>query len=654
MKREHTYQAGFLLSALLWLSTAFSANAQWDTIYLHSTDGMDTAITTQMQWLLDRKQAYDWERMAQLPSDAPQLYRFPQNQVRFAQEQQYWGRFCLCNTHPSDSMKVVIHSKVNYRTLLWQLRPGQPPLRQQTGYAYSKKDIALPEYSDVLPIRLPPHSCSRIIGGWYWRDYRFSVDSTKQTSIRLRSELQQANHHNERVWGRKDYMMTIVTVSILAFLSVFMGLQYWQFGDKAYGAYALYALSFCIYYLFHRNYWFEFPFAYLRPWREYLEPCLTMLIALSYVYFYQHFLFINPQNHPRIWKALRVAKVYILAVFVTLPVLWLLLPFPLAGKVAITARDFFFLIALYLVILVYSINSRLARIFLFGTLALVFFSLVMVFTDSIRPVIASLGWHLPKPELKYLSSTQSGILLESIIFALALSYRNRQVFEQKERAERQLQLSEDRLQRAQLSPHFIYNALNAIKYLLQQSKLAEASSYLSKFANLLRHVLAYLEQPRITLSEELKLSRQYLDVESLRFSGAFNYQIRLAPDIEPHKIAVPTLLLQPLLENAVIHGLMPKNDGNRQLHLQIRRSAHILTITIADNGIGRAAANQGSKLRERPSLGLALTRRRLQQWDTGSSLEVIDLKNKLGKASGTRLIIQLPLTTKDEYHSGNH
>lgn len=643
-----------LLTGLLSLLTAGTAKSQWDTIYLHSTDGLDTAITSRMQWLIDENPELDWQGVAALPAEAPQLFRFPQERVKFAQETTYWGRFCLCNTHPTDTLQLTISSKVGYRTLLWQLNSVHGAVQGHTGYAYSKSDLTLPEYADVLPLRLSPQSCSPIVGQWYWRDYKFSDDSTSLTSVRLRSELQKANHHNEEIWGRKDYMMTTVTVSVLAFLAIFMGLQYWQFHDRASGAYALYALSFCIYYLLHRNYWFEFPFAYLRPWREYLEPYLTMTIALSYLYFYQHFLFITPKSYPRIWRALRWSKIYILAVCISLPLFWLLLPIPLAGKIAVTARDLFLVGAVYLIFVALRINSRLARIFILGSLSLVFFTLIMVFTDSVRPLLTYFGWHVSKPELPYLSSTQSGILLESVIFALALSYRNRLVFEQKERAERQLQVSEDRLQRAQLSPHFIYNALNAIKYLLQRGKLAEATSYLSKFSNLLRHVLTYLEQPRIPLSKELELNQQYLAVESLRFSGAFNYQIQPDPDIQTDEIAVPTLLLQPLLENAVLHGLMPKKDGNRQLHLQIQRSSHILTVTIADNGIGRAAASHSNKFRDRPSLGLALTRRRLQQWGPESSVSVIDHKDEAGNASGTSVIIQLPIIEKNENYRSNH
>jgi hypothetical protein len=635
------YRYSFLLMGLLSLLTVYSAKAQWDTIYLHSTDGLDTAITSRIQWLVDSNKNYDWKRVVKLPEDAPQLFQFSKDQVKFAQEQQYWGRFCLCNTHRRDTLSLIIHYKVNYRTLLWQLRPDRPPLQQQTGYAYSKHNIALPKYSDALPIRLPPQRCSRILGKWYWRDYKFSDDSTSLTSIRLRSELQQTNHHNERIWGRKDYTMTIITVSILAFLAIFMGLQYWQFKDRASGAYALYALSFCLYYLLHRNYWFEFPFAYLRPWREYLEPCFTMLIALCYLYFYQHFLFITPRAYPRIWRALRWAKIYILAIFVALPFLWLLLPLPVAGKVAITARDLFIVGGLYLVFLAFKIKTRLARIFILGTFSLVFFVLVMVFTDSIRPLLMYFDWYLPKPELPYLSSTQSGILLESIIFALALSYRNRLVFEQKERAARQLQISRDRLQRAQLSPHFLYNALNSIKYLLQQRQEVKATKYLLKFASLLQYVLTNLERPLVPLSKEVELSRQYLAVESLRFSGSFDYLIEVDPSLPQAQIQIPPLLLQPLLENAIIHGLMPKKESKRQLHLRIRRSAHILVITIVDNGIGRAAAQQEKRLRDRPSLGLDLTRRRLRQWDSKSSIAVIDLKDENGNASGTQIDIQL-------------
>jgi LytS/YehU family sensor histidine kinase len=210
------------------------------------------------------------------------------------------------------------------------------------------------------------------------------------------------------------------------------------------------------------------------------------------------------------------------------------------------------------------------------------------------------------------------------------------------------QLSKAKLEalRSQMNPHFIFNSLNAIQECILTNKVDAAYEYLSKFSKLQRMVLNNSEKELIPLSSELEMLQLYLSLESLRFNKSFSYSIDITGITDAEDIMIPSLITQPLVENAIWHGLRNK-DGDKTLLLTYEEMEGLLSITIDDNGIGRekAAVIRKQKLgnSQFASRGTIMLQQRLhvlsQQLRTNIQLETIDKKDNAGMTTGTKVII---------------
>ncbi len=211
------------------------------------------------------------------------------------------------------------------------------------------------------------------------------------------------------------------------------------------------------------------------------------------------------------------------------------------------------------------------------------------------------------------------------------------------------QLAESQLMalRAQMNPHFVFNCLNSIQECIVTKKYGEASNYLNKFSKLFRMVLNNSGKQFVTLEEETEVLRLYLDLERMRFEESFTYAIELDDQLEVEEIVLPSMLLQPFVENALWHGLLHKK-GVRDLKIAFRKkNEDIFECIIDDNGVGRRKSyelkSQQSKNRHE-SKGLAITSDRinlLKKQGYHANLEIIDKIDNHGAAAGTTVIIQL-------------
>ena len=251
---------------------------------------------------------------------------------------------------------------------------------------------------------------------------------------------------------------------------------------------------------------------------------------------------------------------------------------------------------------------------------------------------------LAKAEIGKQKVIRNAIVTVSLIVLIAgvflfLGFRKRQKIkaEQKEillKAE----ISETELKalRAQMNPHFIFNALNSIADYINKNDAKSADYYLGKFAKLMRGILENSEEKEISLSEELKMLEFYMDLESLRFKNKFNYEVKIADDINPENTLIPPMILQPFVENSILHGLAKKeNDGKITIHID--KTEDLLKCTIEDNGIGRKNPNENLG----KSYGVKLTRERIALFEksknSDSGVFYTDLE------AGTRVELRLPL-----------
>lgn len=228
--------------------------------------------------------------------------------------------------------------------------------------------------------------------------------------------------------------------------------------------------------------------------------------------------------------------------------------------------------------------------------------------------------------------------------------------EKKKQETEMLKLEATKLQlkalRAQMNPHFMYNALNSIQNFITSNEITFAAKYLAKFARLMRQSLDYSDLEIISLEKEVEFLDDYLYInEKLRFEDSLKYTITIDDEIEEDILGVPTMIVQPYVENAIEHGLRTKKNGLIQLNFKMLDEDTILCV-IEDNGIGREKARQlqmqDAQYQNHRSKGTFVTEKRLQilhnSKEKGVFVETIDLKNPTtGEAIGTRVEIKIPI-----------
>jgi tetratricopeptide (TPR) repeat protein len=202
--------------------------------------------------------------------------------------------------------------------------------------------------------------------------------------------------------------------------------------------------------------------------------------------------------------------------------------------------------------------------------------------------------------------------------------------------------------RQQMNPHFIFNTLNSIQYYMYQHDKLATNNYLTKFSSLMRKVLENSQHTSIPLRDELEALTLYLELEMIRFKDKFDFEIKVDEDIDPLLYKVPTMLIQPYVENSISHGLMP-SEGKGLVKIGLKLENQYISCTVEDNGIGRDAAQELKRKKEgnHNSLGTQIVTSRLDLVNAlyGTSLKTIytDLKNINGESEGTQVEIQIPI-----------
>ncbi|HZV68229.1 MAG TPA: histidine kinase [Saprospiraceae bacterium] len=203
---------------------------------------------------------------------------------------------------------------------------------------------------------------------------------------------------------------------------------------------------------------------------------------------------------------------------------------------------------------------------------------------------------------------------------------------------------EMRALRAQMNPHFIYNALNSIQSLVATNQTSSANKYISKFARLLRQVLENSKRSEISLRQELESLRLYVDLEKLRLDEDVKFVETVDESIFPETIHVPPLVLQPFIENALWHGLSSKK-GEKKIELSIRADKEWIHFSITDNGIGRQKASMlKSQMTQHESTAIQNTIQRLRDFNGSihsDPLKIEDLYLPDGTPAGTRIWLHI-------------
>jgi ligand-binding sensor domain-containing protein len=201
--------------------------------------------------------------------------------------------------------------------------------------------------------------------------------------------------------------------------------------------------------------------------------------------------------------------------------------------------------------------------------------------------------------------------------------------------------------KAQMNPHFMYNTLNSIQDLILQNNLKGTNYYLSRYSSLMRKILETSENKEIELAEETEILELYLELEQLRFGSDFQYSITISPEIDRTLVHIPSMIIQPFVENALKHGLLHKR-GKKQLSIKFDTRETYLVCTINDNGVGRKKSEeikQRSPLQHK-SFATAATEKRLilinMNRQNKIRLTIKDLYEG-EMATGTEVCLEIPL-----------
>ena len=203
--------------------------------------------------------------------------------------------------------------------------------------------------------------------------------------------------------------------------------------------------------------------------------------------------------------------------------------------------------------------------------------------------------------------------------------------------------------RAQINPHFLFNCMNAINLMILKGQTKNASLYLAKFSKLARLILENAEASVVTLESEMTLLESYIQLEELRLPGRIGYTISVGEGIGVQSTYLPSMVLQPVVENAIWHGIVHKeNDEKGSIFIDVRQQNDELLCTVEDNGVGRAKAQQmrDKSLINNKSMGMKITEERLRlrhHKQVRECIQITDLRDMDNHAVGTRVVLHIPV-----------
>ncbi len=250
-------------------------------------------------------------------------------------------------------------------------------------------------------------------------------------------------------------------------------------------------------------------------------------------------------------------------------------------------------------------------------------------TFEIRPAWWQTGWFF-------------ALMALFLVGGLAFWYRNRLLKTHRDAAIRdKIRDLESAALRAQMNPHFIFNCLNSIQHFITENDPALATRYLSRFARLVRLALHGSVDGRHSLKEETEMLENYLALEQLRFRGKFTYEVKCDPELDPDDIFLPPMLVQPFVENALLHGMKNKTEGGR-ISIVFSQKEGALIATVVDNGPGIDSDGADHPVTGHKSVGMTLTQRRLEILAGQQALLRENILAADGTVQGMRVVLHVP------------
>lgn len=494
----------------------------------------------------------------------------------------------------------------------------------------------------------------------------------------LSPEMYEAQKADQKEYEYINNLVTYFFTGALAFGFFFFFFLFFKSRYAVFGFYALFLFLQMLYGVIQFDVYTSFGRFFLTRfnWDDYVSDVVVFIGQAAYVQFMRLWLELKT-NYPKIDRFFKGLSIFFLTYSFLIWAAYLfdrntlVIEFMYSG---IRVASFIIQVIVFYLLL-FKVKSPVKGYVLAGTMVVTLFGIGFVAMNQAH-VFDGTQWEYFDNGSWYMI----GIMLESMFFASGLGLRyfmidqdnqklhqeNIKALEGKLAIEQEARESERKLAdlnqevtnqqltalRAQMNPHFIFNALNSIQKYVVTGNVDEANSYLSKFSKLQRMILSYSDENFISLDKELEVLKLYLELEQLRLTNEFHYELIVDPDIEPEEINIPPMLIQPFAENAIWHGLIPK-QGEKKLSITFKmEDDDALLCVIDDNGIGREAAriNKAQKQASGPvnkSRGMSLVSNRLalleRKYGKEFSVEVKDKVNGTGESEGTRVRLRVPV-----------
>lgn len=478
----------------------------------------------------------------------------------------------------------------------------------------------------------------------------------------------------------------------IGILFLFISIVYAYNREKIYLYYALFLLFMLLYGFINirTDTWLDQATNYFfKVNKRLLEP-ITILSFSAYIFFTVELLAIRSKPSPLyrhfcLWGI--VCIIYSVGYYITYPVIQVYEPY-----IFVTVRLLLFALSIfYLLWIILRIQSPVKTAFVTGSI----FYLIGSLVASLRFAVSDLPfeWFYAIPAPSYF---EIGIFFETLLFAVALGQRiyhlnvekqsaqvdfmllvsnmNKDLEEKlmkreaeilttqqelrhkehemiKARHENELAQSEMLALSLQINPHFLFNCINSITYLIQSGQDKKAIEYLILFSRFIRMVLDNSQRMVIPMEEEIEMLEKYLILEKNRFDNNFSFQIRGAEEPLLSCIRIPPMLLQPLVENAIWHGLMNSPKIDKKLEIDIQANERMAHIIIKDNGIGIPSDYEHNSRSGKTKLGLSLTKERIKlynySFENQIEFQISNLSEVDRNSSGTQVDLKILLTNSN-------
>jgi sensor histidine kinase YesM len=414
-------------------------------------------------------------------------------------------------------------------------------------------------------------------------------------------------------------------------------LIFFQNRSKLYLYYSLFLLALTIYLLQH------VVSDGIKPIYNYINFSIQFLAYAAYLAFARDLL--DTRTHLIKWDKyfeLGVKVLVLLAPIFMLIQYFLGYEFQVKAFTAIIPALTIFTFVSYYVILT-KINDNFSLYFVAG-------SLIYVVLANVSFLEAFLGreFFISKG-IEPMFFVYLGALLQSIIFSILLGLIIKRIEQKSKNAEVKLAVKLKEMEelkmtalQSQMNPHFLFNSLNSINNFVLKNDIEKASDYITKFSKLIRVILNSSSSPTTSLTEELAVLALYVKLEQMRVNGGFDYIVSVDENLKLDHIKVPTLFLQPFIENAIWHGIM-KKEGEKEIELSIKEDQGNVICIIRDNGIGINKARELDQITQKKRFfGTETTENRIRVLHQNKNVTIETKDISLGTKTGTEVSISFP------------